>query len=481
MNRRMILYILGRILFVEAILMLPSVLVGILYSEKETSSFFIPLIILALVGGFLGFKKPKTTAIYARDGFFIVAAAWLLMSLAGALPLFISGSYPTYIDAFFEIVSGFSTTGASVLTNLDAVPHCILFWRAFSQWVGGMGVLVFVLAIMPLSEDRSLCLMRAEVPGPIVGKLVPRMRDTAKILYAVYAAMTVLLAMFLLCGGMPLFDSLCHSFSTAGTGGFSVKTEGLSFYHSTYIDMVIAIFMLLFGINFNLYYFLLIKRFRDVFRSEELRWYILIVIGSTLAIATNLYSTMQNVGESLHHAFFQASTTITTTGYSTFDFALAPQFTQHLLLLLMISGGCAGSTAGGLKVSRLILLIKNFFQELRRLLHPRAVTTVRLEGKSIDSATIRSTLTYFAAYILIICISTLLLSLDRFDLVTNLSAEISCFNNIGPGLGAVGPMSSFGGYSPFSKLLLSFNMLLGRLEIMPLLILFTPNVWRKYS
>ena len=480
MNRRMILYILGRILLVEALLMLPSVLVGIIYSEKVTLSFLLPMAILVLLGAYPAFRRPQNTAIYARDGLFIVAASWILMSLAGSLPFFFSGYFNNYADALFEIVSGFTTTGASVLSAPEELPHCILFWRSFSHWIGGMGVLVFVLAIVPLSDDRSMHLMRAEAPGPIVGKLVPRMRDTAKILYGVYSVMTVILIILLLIGKMPVFDALCTAFGTAGTGGFGVHSQSIALYDSAYIEIVIAVFMLLFGINFNLYYFLLIKRAKLFFKSEELRWYVIIVAIATVAITLNLTMlTEKAFGLSLRQAFFQVASIISTTGFSTFDFALAPQFTQHVLLLLMIFGACAGSTAGGLKISRLILLLKTFSQEIRRLRHPRSVSVVRLDGNAIDRQTIHGVLSYFVAYIGILILTTLLLSIDKFNFTTNFSATVACANNVGPGLDAVGPMGNYGGFSAFSKILLSFVMLFGRLEILPMMILFTPDVWRK--
>ena len=480
MNRRMILHILGRILLVEALLMLPSVLVGLIYSEKVTFAFLIPIAILVLLGAYPAFRRPKNTAIYARDGFFIVASAWIVMSLAGALPFFFSGHFASYIDSLFEIVSGFTTTGASVLSAPEKLPHCILFWRSFSHWIGGMGVLVFVLAIVPLSDDRSMHLMRAESPGPIVGKLVPRMRDTAKILYGVYSVMTVILIILLLIGKMPVFDAFCIAFATAGTGGFGVHSQSIALYDSAYIEIVIAIFMLLFGTNFNLFYLLLIKRVKLFFKNEELRWYAVIVAVATLAITLNLMILSEKAfGLSLRQAFFQVSSIITTTGFSTFDFGIAPQLTQHILLVLMMFGACAGSTGGGLKISRLIILIKSFFREIRRLLHPRSVSVIRLDGKRVDNDTIHGVLTYFVAYVAIVCITTLLLSLDKYDFTTNFSATFACFNNIGPGLGAVGPSCTFSGFSAFSKVLLSFVMLFGRLEILPMMILFTPDVWRK--
>ncbi len=486
MNRKMIAYLLGRVLLAEFFLMIPSVAVGVIYGERATLSFAIPMMILLIAGLTIGLKKPKNTVIYARDGFFVVAAAWIFMSLVGALPFYISSfdtfgdvtQFSSIWDCIFEMVSGFTTTGATICTDPGALPKCLLFWRSFSHWVGGMGVLVFVLAIMPMSD--SMHLMKAEVPGPVVGKLVPRIRQTAIILYAVYAVMTAILAVLLLLGDMPLFDALCSAFGTAGTGGFAVRSEGIAYYDSAYIEMVLAIFMVLFGINFNLFYLILIKRAREAFKSEELRVYLAIVGVTTLLIAANIYNLYGSVATSLRHAFFQVAAIISTTGYGTVDFALLwPSFAQVLLVMLIILGGCAGSTAGGLKISRMMLLLKTFAQEMKRLLHPRAVTTVRLEGAPVDNAIVRSTLVYFVMYIFIIVVSTIMVSLDGFDFTTNLTAGLTCFNNVGPGLGMVGPMGNFSAYSPLSKMVFSLSMLLGRLEIFPIIVFFSPGSWKK--
>ena len=484
MNRKMVFHILGKILIVEAALMVPSVIVGLIYKEKATLSFLVPILALCILGALFSLKKPKNREIYARDGFFIVASAWVLMSLFGALPFYLSRGYyegsqfNTYIDCFFEMVSGFTTTGSSVLTEIDILPRCILFWRCFTHWIGGMGVLVFVMAILPLSEERSLYLMRAESPGPIVGKLVPKMKDTARVLYGIYIVMTILCFIFLLFGKMPVYDALCHAFGAAGTGGFNVKTAGLGFYDSAYIEMVIAVFILLFGINFNLYYLILLGNVREVLKSEELRWYLGIVGCSTLIISLNIMNTFK--GQSFRYAFFQVASIITTTGFATTDFNTTfPELSKSILVFLMLIGACAGSTGGGFKVSRLIILLKSFKKEIKKLMHPRSVTVIKLEGKPIDSAVSYNTVTYFMMYIVIMIVAAILISVDNFDFATNTTAVISCFNNIGPGLGAVGPMGSFAGFSAFSKLVLSFCMLFGRLEILPMLVLFTPKAWKN--
>lgn len=480
MNRKMVAYILGRVLFVEALLMLPSVLCGLICREHAVVSFLPSILIAGLTGAVLLGKKPRDTTIYAREGFCIVALSWVLLSMIGAIPLLLCGHGFSVWDSFFEIVSGFTTTGATVISDVEALPKCILFWRSFTHWVGGMGVLVFALAVIPMADNRSLHLMRAEVPGPEVGKLVPRMRETAKILYGVYSVLTVILILLLLLGGMPLFDSLCTAFGAAGTGGFSVKNIGIMYYDDVYLETVIAVFMLIFGVNFNLFYLIMIRRVRAALQNEELRWYMLVVTGAVLCIACDTLHLYESFGQSLRYAFFQVSSIVTTTGYATADFANDwPQFSQHVLVLLMIIGACAGSTGGGLKVSRLIILVKTFSSEVRRLIHPRMVSVIRLDGKALSEETTQGVRVYFTIYMLIIFVSTLLISLNEHDLTTNLTAVLACFNNIGPGLGEVGPLGNYAFYSPASKILLSFDMLLGRLEIYPLLVLFSPSIWKR--
>ena len=474
----MIAYIIGGILLTEAALLVLPLLVTVLYGESPVP-FLIPILLLALCGGAMGWKKPKSTALYARDGLAVVALAWICMSLFGALPFVLSGDIPNYVDAFFETVSGFTTTGSSILTEIEPLSRGGLFWRSFTHWVGGMGVLVFVMAILPMNDGHGMHLMRAEVPGPTVGKLVSRMSDTAKILYSIYLVMTVVEIVLLLAGGMPLYDAAIHAFGTAGTGGFSCRNLSVGAYDSVYFDVVIGVFMLLFGVNFNLYYFLLIRRFRDVLHSEELRAYLLIVAASVLAIAVNISHLYQSFAASLRYAFFQVSSIITTTGYATADFNAWPAFSKAILVILMFVGACAGSTGGGMKVARIVILAKTSVCDMRKMLHPNAVATVRFEGKPIGEKNIRSVHLFLTVYLIVFTISCLLLSLEEMDLVTTFTAVAACMNNIGPGLEVVGPMGNFAAFSPWAKVLLSFDMLVGRLEIFPMLLLFAPSIWKR--
>ena len=478
MNYRMIGFVIGRILLTEAALLMLPTAVAAVYGEAVLP-FLIPALLLAVIGLALGLRSPKRSSLYARDGFAVVALAWVLMSVFGALPFVISGDIPHFVDAFFETVSGFTTTGASILTEIEPLGRGVLFWRSFTHWVGGMGVLVFVMAILPMNDGHGMHLMRAEVPGPTVGKLVSRMSDTAKILYGIYLAMSVIETVLLLLGGMSLYDSLIHAFGTAGTGGFSCRNLSVGAYDSVYFDVVISVFMLLFGVNFNLYYFLLIRRFRDVVCSEELRAYLLIVSASVLAIAVNISHLYQSFGASLRYALFQVSSIITTTGYATADFNTWPAFSKAILVILMFVGACAGSTGGGMKVARVVILVKTSFCDMRRMLHPNAVATVRFEGKPIGEKNIRSVHLFLTVYLIVFTVSCLLLSLEEMDLVTTFTAVAACMNNIGPGLEVVGPMGNFASFSLWAKLLLSFDMLVGRLEIFPMLLLFAPSIWKR--
>ena len=477
MNYGMIVYILGTILKAEAILMSLPALVAFLCGEGDLVPMLAAILIASGAGLLFTFKKPKNTVIYAKEGFVVTALSWVVMSLVGALPFVFAGAIPSYIDAVFETVSGFTTTGASILTDVEGMSRGLLFWRSFTHWVGGMGVLVFLLAIVPLAGGRSVHIMRAESPGPVVGKLVPKVRDTAMILYGIYITMTVVLIALLLLGGMPLYDSAVHAFGTAGTGGFGIWGDSIAHYDSAYIDVVLSIGMVLFGVNFNIYYLLLMGKVKSILRSEELRWYLGIIAGATLLIAWNTLSRWGGILQSLRYAFFQVASVITTTGFARADFTLWPELPGMLLLVLMLVGAGAGSTGGGLKVSRLIIMLKSAKREISRMLHPRSVYTLQFEGKPLEDQTIHNVFTYFFILVFLVIASVLLVSLDNMDFDSTFSAVLACINNIGPGLGIVGPMGSYAALSPLSKLVLILDMLLGRLEIFPMLMLFAPSVW----
>lgn len=479
MNSKLVFNVTGRIFVAMSLIFLLPAAVALIYREKCFFAFIICAAAALAIGIILKrVTKNHTGVMYAKEGFLIVALAWLSMSLVGCLPFIISGEIPNFADALFETVSGFTTTGASILTDVESMSNGLLFWRSFTHWIGGMGVLVFILAFASSFSDRSIHVLRAEMPGPTVGKLMPRARDTSKILYIIYIVITFAEIVLLVLGGMPLFDSILHAFGTAGTGGFGIKADGVAGY-SPYLQWVIAVFMLIFGINFNLYYLILIKRFKAVFKSTELMVYLGMVTVASALIAFNISPLYDTVAEAIRTAFFQVSSVITTTGYATADFNLWPGFSKAILFMLMFTGACAGSTAGGLKLSRVIILFRMISRELRRMLHPRSVTAVRFEGKDVDEGTQRSVATYFAVYMLCIFAVFLLLSFEPFDFETNFTAAVSCFNNIGPAFGAAGPMGSYAGYSNFAKILLSLAMLLGRLEIFPLLIAFTPSAWTR--
>lgn len=475
MNKRKIISIIGKIILIEAILMIPALLVAFIYGDGDASAFLCTIIPALIIGLIMSRVKQSEKRMSSRDGYFIVAAAWIIVSLIGALPLYIGGGFHSYIDALFEIVSGFTTTGASILSEPAELGHGVIFWRSFTHWIGGMGVLVFVLMVMPMENDNSMHLVRAEVPGPTAGKLVPRMRTTSMILYGIYAAMTAVLIVLLLLGGMPVFDSFCIGFGTAGTGGFAVNAAGIAGYGSAYLEILIGIFMLLFGINFNLYHLLLLGKVREVFKSEEVKVYLGVIAFATVSVALNILGQAENLGRAFRDAFFQVASIITTTGFATVDYNFWPEFSKHTLVLLMVFGACAGSTGGGIKISRVIILVKSLFAEIKQIITPKAVVTVRLDGKAVNKQTLNSTRIYAAAYLILICVFTLVLSLDGLDLTTNFTAVLACFNNIGPGLGLVGPAENFSVYSDWAKLWLSIAMLTGRLEIFPMFLLFAKS------
>ena len=480
MNKKMVFRTVGKLLQILALILLIPAVVAIIYSEtKQLFAFLITAACSFTIGFIITLlTKTKNRVIYARDGFAITALAWIVMAIVGAVPFTVSGDIPSYVNAVFETVSGFTTTGASILTNVEAVSHSGLFWRSFTHWIGGMGVLVFVMAIIPNFTDRSIHIMRAEMPGPIIGKLVPRVKDTAKILYLIYIFLTLLEVGLLLGGGMSLFESLVHTFGTAGTGGFGIKPDSIASY-SPYCQWVIAIFMLIFGVNFNLYYLLLLGRVKTALKSSELWCYLSIVFISVSAITINTLSITNNFSRAFRDSVFQVASIISTTGYSTSNFDAWPGLSKTILFLLMLTGACAGSTAGGLKISRVVILFKTVVKDIKKALHPRSVGKIHFEGKLLEDTTINNVATYFIIYMICFFGIFLLISFENFGFETNLSAVTACFNNIGPGFAKVGPELSYEAYTGFSKIVLSFAMLLGRLEIFPIIIFFSPYTWAK--
>ena len=479
MNKKIIIYVLGWILNIEAVFMLPPCVVALIY--KETSGIWF-LAVAAVCGG-IGFlctrRKPSNMVFFAKEGFVSVALSWIVLSFFGALPFYFSKEIPVFEDAMFEVISGFTTTGASILPDVESLSKCMLFWRSFTHWIGGMGVLVFILSILPLAGGYNMYIMKAESPGPSVGKLVPRVKTTAKILYGIYLFMTALEVVLLMIGGMSLFDSLTISVGTAGTGGFGIKNNSMAFYNSYYLQGIVTVFMILFGVNFNVYYLFLTRHPKDALFSEEARAYLGIIGVSILLITINIYRGFGSVFAAFHHAAFQVASIITTTGYSTVDFDLWPEFSKGILVVLMFIGACAGSTGGGIKVSRVVVLLKAVKKELDSLLHPRSVKVLKLEGKPVEHQVMRSINTFLGAYIVIFIFSVLIVSLDNFDFTTNFTAIAATFNNIGPGLAGAGPAKNFSLFSPLSKYVMMFDMLAGRLEIFPMLLLFAPSTWKK--
>jgi len=478
MNTRIVANILGKVLLIEAALMLLPLTCTLIYRESPLPFVWAMALLLA-VGFLLTRLKPKTQQLYAREGFVCVGASWVLMSLFGALPFLFSGQIPHVVDAVFETVSGFTTTGATILTEVEPLSRGIQFWRLFTHWIGGMGVLVFIMAVLPASGDNYMHIMRAEVPGPTVGKLVPRIRKTARILYLIYIGLTVLETVLLLCGGMSFYEALVHSFATAGTGGFSTRNASIGAFGSVYIEIVIATFMMLFGMNFNLFYLLLLGQFRAVLKSEELRAYLGIIAAAVLIIAGNISSLVGGFGQGLRYAYFQVTTIVSTTGFATADFDKWPEFSKWILFLLMFVGACAGSTAGGMKLSRILILVKSYMFELKKLIRPSRVQRIWFEGRPVEDETVKSVHVFFSAYMIMMLVSGLILSLDGFDFLTNLSASLVCISNVGPGFSLVGATGNYAMFSPLSKIVLLLEMLLGRLEIFPIVYLFSPRVWHS--
>lgn len=475
----MILFLLGRMLGVEGIVLLLPAVVCLLYGEKHALAFVGTSAVLCLIYILFGRKRPHARRIYGKEGFVVVGVAWILWSLFGAVPFYISGDIPNFLDAFFETVSGFTTTGSTILTDIESLSKGISFWRSLTHWIGGMGVLVFVMMVTSLEDDQSMYLMRAEVPGPEADKLVPKARSTAKILYSMYFILTAAEVILLMFGGMSLYDALIHSFSTAGTGGFSNRNASVGYYDSPYIDGVITVFMILFGINFNLYFLLRLKKWGSVLKNEELRAYLGIIAASVLVITVNISGMYHGFLTGFRYASFQVASIITTTGFCTANFELWPELSKTILLALMVVGACAGSTGGGIKVSRFLILLKSVHKEIKQILHPKAYSIVRVNGKRVSRDTLRGVNIYFISYVFVLIVSVLIVSADNRDFATTFSGVLTTLNNVGPGIAQVGPIENFSAFSPVSKIVFCLDMLVGRLEIVPFLLLFAPDLWRR--
>lgn len=481
MNYKMTAYVLGKMLGVEALVLCIPAAVSLIYGEtSDMVAFGITSAVLCVFFLLFGRKKPENGRIYGKDGLVIVAAAWILWSVFGALPFYLSREIPSYVDALFETVSGFTTTGSTILTDIEALSYGMNFWRCLTHWIGGMGVLVFVMVVTSLDDKSSMHLMRAEVPGPEADKLVPKARETAKLLYAMYLALTVAEIIFLLAGGMNLYDSIIHSFSTAGTGGFANHNSSVAYYDSAYIDGVITVFMILFGINFNMYFLLLIKDVKSVWKNEEVRAYLGIIVAATLVLTCNVLSIYKEPLKAFRYSIFQVASIITTTGFATADFNLWPELSKCILLLIMVIGACAGSTGGGVKVSRFLILWKSILKQVKGMLHPKSVNVVKVNGKKISNETLQGVYAYFSAYVFVFGISVLLVALDNFDFATTISGVLTTLSNVGPGISRVGPIENFQSFSVLSKIVFSMDMLIGRLEIFPFLMICSPSFWRKH-
>ena len=481
MNVKLLLHVLGAILLVEAAALVPSLAIAIGYGEGDAMAFVWTILLLNAVGAPMRlFVKAEQTNLRAREGFLAVSLSWVLLSVFGALPFVFSGVIPNFVDALFESVSGFTTTGATIMTQIEGQPHGVMFWRSFTHWIGGMGVLVLTLALLPQMSGRTSHLVRAESPGPTLSKIVPRMGDTAKILYLIYGVLTVIEFLLLMLAGMNAYDAAIHALGTAGTGGFSNYAASVGHFNSAWIDAIITLFMVLFGVNFVIYYKMLLRDWQDIRANEELRWFLAIFLGATAIITLTLLPEEGNLFTALRYSSFQVASIISTTGYATANYDLWPLTARMLILVLLFFGSCAGSTAGGMKICRIGMLSKQAVREVRHTIQPRKAMVVRFEGKAVDEGVLRQMATFACIYVALILLGGFLLSLEnRYDMMTNFSAALTCVSNVGPGFGAVGPAGSFAGYGPFGKLLASFLMLAGRLEIFPMLALFHPAMWRK--
>lgn len=479
MNYKLVIQILGKILILEAVLMIPALVVALLYGEGDALSFAATMGLLTVVGAIMALCKPERRKMFARDGMMIVSLSWLLLAFFGAMPAYFNGSIPVFEDAFFESISGFTTTGSSILREIESLPKGILFWRSFTHWFGGMGVLVFSLILLPSMRGQTQHLMRAESPGPSPSKLVPKIRDTSKILYGIYAVLTIACVIALLCAGMSLYDALIHAFGAAGTGGFSNRNASVAYYDSMAIDMILSIFMILFGVNFTVYFMVLKRKFREAGKNQELRIYLFIIIAAVALIAIDIRGMHGSGVKAFQYSFFQVATIISTTGYATTDFNMWPTFSKMILLFLMFIGSCAGSTAGGMKQIRLLVMLKGAKRSMKKLTHPRSVTPIRIDGKIMETEQIMGIGVFLFAYLIIMAFAVLLVSLDQFSIETSFTAVLATISNIGPGLDMVGPIGNYADFSSFSKIVLSFCMLAGRLEIFPVLVMFLPSSWRR--
>ena len=479
MNIAIILYTLGRVLAIESAFMVLPGIVALIYRENNWWTYFVVALVGMLAGLLVSFKKPKNTQFFAKEGFASVGLAWLLISLTGALPPFLSREIPNYIDAVFEMSSGFTTTGATILTDVEAMTHATLFWRSFSHWIGGMGIFVFLLAVMPMVGGVNMHLLRAESPGPVVGKLVPKMKDSSQILYVIYIFLTIVQIISLWIMGMSFFEAVCTSCATAGTGGFGIYNSSIANF-STLIKWDVTIFMILYGINFNVYFLILARKFKNILKIEEVRTYLIVIVVSVAVITLNIFKTYDTFGGALTDAAFQVASIITTTGFATCDFNLWPALSKTILVLLMITGACAGSTGGGLKFSRVLILIKAIRQEINSFIHPRSVKAVGMDDRTVDKTVVKSVCVYAVLFALIYFGSVFIVSIDKYDMVTNFTAVLATMNNVGPGFEVVGATGNYAGFNYLSKIVFIFDMLAGRLELYPILLLFVPMMWKKH-
>lgn len=479
MNYRLVTHIMGKILLLEAALMIPSVIVSLLYKEGDTQAFLIAIGLLSVLGILLLLVKPKKNKLFERDGMMIVSLSWVSLALFGGLPFYFNGAIPSYVDCIFESVSGFTTTGSSILTDVEIIPKGLLFWRSFTHWFGGMGVLVFFLALLPSMNGRTQHLMRAESPGPSPGKLVPRIKESSKILYAIYFVMTVICILCLIAAGMPVYDSILHAFGTAGTGGFGIKNNSLAYYNSPTIYMILSIFMILFGINFIVYFYMLKRNFTEVKKNSEIKLFFLIIAVTTTVVTLNIRGMYGSWWEAFYQSFFQITSLISTTGYTTTDYNVWPLLSKMMLIAVMFTGSCAGSTAGGLKQIRVLIMLKSIKRMIRRFLHPRTIMLIKADGKNVDEDQVSSIGLFCFSYFLIFGVAIILVSIDNYDFETTFSAVLTAISNVGPAFGLAGPLGNFAFFSDFSKIVLSMCMLIGRLEIFPILLLFNYNSWKR--